>query len=171
MENLAFNADYYCDSDLASCEIPKWAANSLVFIDGDLAGTPAGSYTGILAITGTLIIQRQHRLGRRHPRNRRGTDRQVGRWWWEPVRWRHRRQRRSDSRRSQRRQERLVHDSSGRFRAGRLRFEWRRQLDRPMVHGQPRPRELDQEVPCRRIPPALGANGPLGCLSFPARAT
>jgi len=54
MENLAFNADYYCDSDLAACEIPGWAANSIVFIDGDLAGTPAGTYTGILAITGTL---------------------------------------------------------------------------------------------------------------------
>ena len=56
MLNLAKNADYYCNTDVSTCTLPSTNAdgNDVVFIDGDLAGTPNGSFSGILAITGSL---------------------------------------------------------------------------------------------------------------------
>ncbi len=55
MLNLALNADYYCNTDTDSCSIPSTGPDDVIFIDGDLANTPAGSYSGILAITGSLV--------------------------------------------------------------------------------------------------------------------
>ena len=57
MLNLALNADYYCNSDIDACAIPSTGPDDVIFIDGDLASTPAGNYSGILAITGTLVYQ------------------------------------------------------------------------------------------------------------------
>jgi len=55
MLTLALNADYYCNSDTDACSIPSTGPNDVVFIDGDLSGTPPGAYSGILAITGSLV--------------------------------------------------------------------------------------------------------------------
>jgi len=58
MLNLALNADYYCNPDLASCSLPSTsAADDVIFIDGDLTTTPHASFTGILAITGKLTYK------------------------------------------------------------------------------------------------------------------
>jgi len=56
--NLQGTASYYCNSDTASCAIPPTARpDEIVFIDGDLSSTPAGSYTGILVVTGRLTYR------------------------------------------------------------------------------------------------------------------
>jgi hypothetical protein len=55
VEFLAIAADYYCNSDTQSCTIAPTGPDDVIFIDGDVAGTPAGSYSGILVVTGELI--------------------------------------------------------------------------------------------------------------------
>jgi Tfp pilus assembly protein PilX len=57
---LASTADFYCNSDSGSCALPATIApDDIVFIDGDLANTPNGSYTGILVVTGRLTYKGQ----------------------------------------------------------------------------------------------------------------
>jgi hypothetical protein len=51
---LQARADYYCNTDTSSCTLPATAPDAVVFIDGDLANTPAGSFTGTLVVTGEL---------------------------------------------------------------------------------------------------------------------
>jgi hypothetical protein len=52
---LAIAADYYCNADIESCTFPATSPDTVVFIDGDVAGTPAGDYSGILVVTGELV--------------------------------------------------------------------------------------------------------------------
>jgi hypothetical protein len=52
---LALAADYYCNTDNEVCTFPATGPDTVVFVDGDLAGTPVGAYSGILVVTGTLV--------------------------------------------------------------------------------------------------------------------
>jgi hypothetical protein len=52
---LRLAADYYCNEDVTSCTFPAGAPDQVVFIDGDMANTPAGNHSGILVITGELV--------------------------------------------------------------------------------------------------------------------
>jgi hypothetical protein len=56
-EFLATSADYYCNTDLGGCTLPSTTPDSIVFIDGDLPSTPAGSFSGILVVTGELVYK------------------------------------------------------------------------------------------------------------------
>jgi len=57
--NLMNHADYYCNTDdPGGCSIPSPAApDEVIFIDGDVAGTPAGNHAGILVVTGSLVYK------------------------------------------------------------------------------------------------------------------
>jgi hypothetical protein len=55
VEFLAVAADYYCNSDIQACTISTSGADDVVFIDGDLAGTPSGTFSGVLVVTGELV--------------------------------------------------------------------------------------------------------------------
>jgi len=57
VEFLATAADYYCNTDLGACTLPATAPDSITFIDGDLPNTPAGSFSGILVVTGELVYK------------------------------------------------------------------------------------------------------------------
>ena len=52
---LAIAADYYCNSDIAACTLVSNGPDDVVFIDGDLANTPAGNFEGTLVVTGELV--------------------------------------------------------------------------------------------------------------------
>ena len=54
IEVLAIVADYYCNSDFDACTLSSAGPEDVVFIDGDMANTPAGNYTGTLVVTGEL---------------------------------------------------------------------------------------------------------------------
>jgi hypothetical protein len=52
---LAIAADYYCNADTDACTLSSNGPDDVVFIDGDLANTPAGNFEGTLVVTGELV--------------------------------------------------------------------------------------------------------------------